>query len=77
MIEELDRFPSTRAVPEFELVAGDVGCVMAVHECGKGFTVEFVLLSGESIGVVTLNAAGVRPLRRREIAHVREMVEEM
>jgi hypothetical protein len=73
MIEELDRVALTKAVPEFGLVAGDIGCVMAVHQGGKGYTLEFVSLGGDSIGVVTLDAVDVRPLRGREIAHVREL----
>jgi hypothetical protein len=73
MIEELDRIALTKPLPEHGLVAGDIGTVLAVHQGGKGYTVEFVSLGGESIGVVTLDATDVRTLRKREIAHVREL----
>ena len=73
MIDDLDRVALARAFPEHGLVAGDIGCVMAVHAEGKGFTVEFVSLGGETVAILTVAAAAIRPLRPREIAHVREM----
>ena len=74
MIQELDRVALTRALPEHGLVAGDIGAVVGVHQDGKGFTVEFMSLGGETIAIVTLRAEAVRPLRRREIANARELV---
>ena len=73
MIRELDRVALTRALPEQGLVAGDIGAVVGVHQDGKGFTVEFMSLGGETIAIVTLRAEAVRPLRRREIANAREL----
>ena len=73
MIRELDRVALTRALPEHGLVAGDIGAVVGVHQDGKGFTVEFMSLGGETIAIVTLRAEAVRPLRRREIANAREL----
>ena len=73
MIEELDRVALTRAFPEHGLVPGDIGAVVGVHAEGKGFTVEFMSLAGKTVAVVTLDASAVRPLRAKEIAHVREM----
>ncbi len=73
MIEELDRVALAEPVSEHGLEAGDIGTVVMVHEGGKGFTVEFMTLMGQTIAVVTLPAVAVRPLRAREIAHVREV----
>jgi hypothetical protein len=36
MIEELDRIALPKPFPEHRLVPGDIGCVMAVHDEGKG-----------------------------------------
>ena len=44
-----------------------------VYADGKAFEVEFVSLTGETIALLTLDADAVRALRRREVAHVREM----
>ena len=71
MINELDIVALTRSFPELKLEAGDTGTVVMVHESGKGFTVEFVTFSGETVGVLTLDASDVRPLRPSEIAHAR------
>ena len=73
MIAELDRIALTRGVPEQGLEAGDVGTVVAVHDEGRGFTVEFMTLAGKTLAIATLDAEAVRPVRPREIAHVREV----
>jgi hypothetical protein len=71
MIDELDRVVLTTDVPEHGLSAGDIGTVVWVHHYGAGYEVEFITLDGETIAVVTLVAAQVRPIQRGEIAHVR------
>jgi Domain of unknown function (DUF4926) len=71
MINELDQVALTCDVPSEQLKAGDVGTVVMVHENGKGFTVEFMTFSGDTIGVVTLDAKDVRPISAREIVHAR------
>ena len=73
MINELDIVALTRAIPEEKLEAGDTGTVVMVHEGGKGFEVEFMTMTGETIGVVTLEAKDIRPIRASEIAHAREV----
>jgi Domain of unknown function (DUF4926) len=70
---ELDRVALTRDLSEHGLVTGDIGAVVAVHQGGQGFTVEFMSLGGETIAVVTVRADAVRLLRRREIANAREL----
>ncbi len=72
-IAELDHVALARDYPEHGLVAGDIGCVVMVHKDGAGYTLEFVSLGGETVAVLTVEAAAIRQLGTREIAHVREM----
>ena len=74
MIHEFDVVALSRGLPDLHLEAGDVGTVVMVHADGEGYEVEFATLVGDTLAVVTLPAGAVRPLRRREIAHVRELV---
>lgn len=71
MIEELERVALTRALNEHGLEPGDVGTVVHVHAGGKGYIVEFVSLTGETLAIATVRAEDVRPLRPREITHAR------
>ena len=73
MIKELDTVALTRDLPTQGLVAGDLGAVVMVYADGKAFEIEFVSLTGETIALLTLEANAVRPIRSREIAHVREV----
>jgi hypothetical protein len=74
MIEELASVVLTTSLPERGLQAGDIGTVVMVHQDGKGYTVEFITLSGDTVAVVTVAAEQVRPIRTNEIAHARELV---
>ena len=73
MIDELDTVVLTGDLPEHGLEAGDVGTVVLVHKDKAGFEVEFATMTGETLVVVTLPADAVRPIDRREIAHVRRV----
>ncbi len=73
MIKEHEYAVLTEDLPEAALKAGDIGTVVHVHQNGAGYEVEFMTLTGETIAVVTLMAAQVRPLARRDMAHVREL----
>lgn len=73
MIHELDLVVMTENLPDHGLEAGDIGTVVLVHRAGKGFEVEFATLSGETLAVVTVPEKAVRPIGKREIAHVREV----
>ena len=73
MTEELDRVVLTEDVADYDLKAGDVGTVVIVHGEGEGFEVEFMTLNGETIAVVTLLAAQIRPVQRGEITPVRKV----
>jgi hypothetical protein len=71
MIEELDRVVLTTDLPDYGLKKGDIGTVVLVHQNSSGYEVEFVTLGGETVAVVSLFAAQLRPIGRREIAHAR------
>ena len=71
MIVELDRVILTTDISEYSLEQGDIGTVVLVHQDGEGYEVEFVTLDGETVAIVSLFAAQVRPIGSREIAHAR------
>jgi hypothetical protein len=52
-------------------VAGDVGTVVHVYGTGEGFEVEFLIPSGHTVAVATLDADDVREAGEREVLHVR------
>lgn len=70
-MHELDLGVLIHGVPEHGLVEGDIGTIVHVHEAGAAFEVEFVLASGDTVAVLTLTAAEVRPLEGSEILHSR------
>ena len=74
MIQELDSVVLATDLPEYGLERGDIGTVVLTHRDGEGYEVEFMTLDGETLAVVSLLAAQVRPIGRREVAHAR-MVE--
>jgi hypothetical protein len=47
--------------------------VVHVYKDGLAYEVEFTTLDGKTAAVVTVEAAQVRPVGRREITHAREM----
>lgn len=73
MIKELDTVALTRDLPENGLVAGDLGAIVTVYEEGLAYEVEFVALDGKTLALLTLPADAVRPIKEREIAHVRQV----
>ena len=73
MIKEHDCVVLTQDVPAEGLQAGDIGTVVHVHRGGPGYEVEFMTLAGETVAVVTLLPAQLRPIARRDVAHVREL----
>ncbi len=58
-MKELERVVLRRALPEFGLVAGDVGAVVHVHG-SDAFEVEFVREDGSTLAVATLGAEDLR-----------------
>ena len=71
MICELDTVILLKDRPLEGLVKGDVGSVVFIHEGGKAFEVEFVTMTGDPLGVLTLTADEVRPVSARDVPHVR------
>lgn len=58
----LERVALTQDLPEAGLEANDVGTVAHVYRERAAYEVEFVSFSGESPGVFTVDADGVRKL---------------
>jgi hypothetical protein len=73
MIQELDRIVLAIDLQEYGLKEGDIGTVVLVHQRDKGYEVEFMTLDGETVAVISLFPAQVRPIGRREIAQSRVM----
>ncbi len=73
MIKELDIVVLRRDLPENRLKAGDVGTVVMEHAGGRGFEIEFLSLTGETLAVVTVPSDAVRAVTPDEIAHVRHV----
>lgn len=72
-MKEHDLVVLTRDLPEHGLAQGDVGTVVHLYHDGQAFEVEFVLASGETVALLTLEADDVRPRSGREILHTRSM----
>ncbi|HBP88459.1 MAG: DUF4926 domain-containing protein [Nitrospira sp.] len=73
MIQELEEVILKFDLPQNGLQRGDIGTVLAVHEDGSGYDVEFTALNGETIAEVTLTDFQVRQAHKGEIAHVRDL----
>lgn len=73
MIREHNRVVLTTPVPAEGLETGDVGAIVHIYRDGEAYEVEFVTLGGSTAAVVTLEAAQVRPVTKREITHAREL----
>lgn len=71
MIKELDTVVLDVDLPEPGLKRGDIGVVVLAHRASEGYEVEFMALDGETIAVVTLFSAQVRPVGHREVPHAR------
>jgi len=72
MMRELDTVVLTIDLPEHRLRKGDMGTIVLVHEA-RGYEVEFVTLTGETLAVVSLDASCVRPIVAGEIANARQV----
>jgi len=73
MIKEHDRIVLKTGIAAEGLEAGDVGTVVHVYRDGQAYEVEFTTLNGDTAAVVTVEAAQVRPVHKREITHAREL----
>lgn len=73
-MKEHERVVLTCDLDEHGLLTGDVGTVVHVHEAAAAYEVEFMTLTGQTLAVVTLRAAQIRPIAQREIPHARVVV---
>lgn len=73
MIKELDTIVLKRDIGEHGLEQGDVGTVVHLYSTGKALEVEFVTGEGETVAVLTLDTEDVRPMRSKEVLHVRAL----
>lgn len=73
-IQEHDRVVLTADLPAEGLESGDVGTVVHIHRGGEGYEVEFMTLAGKTIAVATVLAGQCRPIGKRDVPHVRELV---
>ena len=73
-IKEHDCVVLTKNLPEENLEAGDVGTVVHIHNDGVAYEVEFITLAGDTVAVTTVEASDLRPVGKRDISHVRELV---
>jgi hypothetical protein len=72
MFDEHELVVLARDLPEYELVAGDVGTVVGSYGNG-GYEVEFMTAEGRTIAVATLSDTDIRRCTAREILHVRSV----
>lgn len=71
MIPELEQVVLLKDLSEFGLVAGDVGTVVMVYDGGRGYSVEFTTLRGDTVAVATVASAVIRPVMKGEMVHAR------
>lgn len=74
MIRELDTVVLAHNIDEYGLKQGDIGTVVHCYKEGAAFEVEFVTGEGETVAVLTLTQADIRPMHAKEILHVRELM---
>jgi hypothetical protein len=72
MYKLLDTVVLDRDIPEHGLRRGDLGAVVDVHE-PDGLEVEFVLASGRTQALLTLNAQDVRAVGDGDLIAVRDL----
>lgn len=73
MIKEHDRIVLKSDLTAEGLKAGDVGTVVHIYDEGLAYEVELTTLDGDTAAVVKVERSQVRPVRKREITHAREL----
>ena len=56
-MKEHDCVVLTQDLPEEGLAAGDVGSVVHIHKAGAAYEVEFIVFTGQTVAVTTLQAS--------------------
>ena len=72
-IKEHDCVVLTTDLPKEGLKAGDVGTVVHIHGDGAAYEAEFMTFAGKTLAVPTAEASDVRPVRDRDVSHVRDL----
>ncbi len=72
MFNLLDTVVLDRDIPEHGLRRGDLGAVVDIHDA-DGLEVEFVLASGKTQALLTLNVTDVRAVGDGDLIAVREL----
>ena len=62
-----------RDIDEYGLKRGDIGTIVYCYGDSRAFEVEFATVDGQTIAVLTLTEADIRPLKPSEILHAREL----
>ncbi len=71
MIQEFEQVVFTVDLPEYRLLAGDVGTVADIHPSGKAYEVEVFRVDGSTLGVFTVKEGQIRPAAKNEVVHAR------
>lgn len=74
ILKELDLAALRQDLPDFGLIAGDVGTVVLVHGAGEAYEVEFLTADGLTLAVETLRAHQVEAVAGQQVLHVRKLV---
>ena len=77
MIQEFAQVGLEVDVPEYGLIAGDVGTVVDMTNNGEGVTLEFFNFAVETVAIVPLYKKNVRTLNANEVIHARVMDSEL
>ncbi len=73
MIGEHERVVLTVDLPDTDFKTGDVATVVHIYADGAAYELEFFALNGRTLDVVTVTAEQVRPVKRNDVLHVREL----
>jgi hypothetical protein len=61
-------------LPGHDFKAGDVGTVVHIYRDGIAYELEIFSADVQRVSVVTVKADQVRPVSRRDVLHVRQLV---
>ena len=73
MIAELDTVVLNHDVKDHGLKEGDIGAVVHTDKKNNFLEVEFLTFEGKTIAQLSLNKKDVRPIKGKEILHVRDI----
>lgn len=70
-IREFEQVVFTVDLPQYGLLAGDVGTVADIHLSGNAYEVEVFRVDGSTYDVVTVQEGQIRPATKNEVTHAR------